>query len=103
MNILFLCPKFAVGGGGQTYTLRLGEELDRLGHVVTICSEGLPERMPHDASAVHWRKLKVSRWHQRISRCLGIIKGHRGGERLIQGIFPQGDFSVFAWTPLCPN
>ncbi|MBR6023316.1 MAG: glycosyltransferase family 4 protein [Kiritimatiellae bacterium] len=103
MKIMFLCPKFAVGGGGQTYTMRLGEELARLGHDVTICSEGLPEKNPNDVSGVHWQKLKVSRWHQRISRWLGNIKDLRGGERLIRCLFPQGDFSVFARTPLCPE
>ena len=101
MNILFLCPKFAVGGGGQTYTLRLGEELARLGHKVTICSEDLPNRDASDVSGVQWRKLKVSWWHQRFVRWLEKIKSRRGGERLIHWLFPQGDFPVFARTPLC--
>ena len=103
MNIMFLCPKFAVGGGGQTYTLRLGEELAHLGHEVTICSESLPEGNSHAVAGVHWRKLAVSQWHQRLSRWLWKIKCHRGGERLIRCLFPKGDFHIFARTPLCPE
>jgi glycosyltransferase involved in cell wall biosynthesis len=103
MNIMFLCPKFATGGGGHTYTQRLGEELARLGHEVTICSEDLPEGKEHDDASVHWRKLEVSQWHQRLSQWLCKLKCHRGGERLIRWLFPQGDFPVFARTPLCPE
>lgn len=103
MKIMFLCPKFAVGGGGQTYTLRLGEELARLGHEMTICSEGLPASNSLADADVHWRKLEVSRWHQRIARWLGQIKRRRGGERLIRWLFPRGDFSLFAKTPWCPE
>jgi glycosyltransferase involved in cell wall biosynthesis len=103
MKIMFLCPKFAVGGGGQTYTLRLGEELARLGHEVTICSEGLPAGNSLADADVHWRKLEVPRWHQRIARWLCQIKMRRGGERLIRWLFPQGDFSAFARTPRCPE
>lgn len=100
---MFLCPKFAVGGGGQTYTQKLGEELVRLGHEVTICSEALPEGDSHDATAVDWQKLKSSHWHQRLARWLWKIKCHRGGERLIRCLFPKGDFHIFARTPLCPE
>lgn len=103
MKIAFLCPKFAVGGGGQTYTRRLGEELVRLGNEVVICSEDLPERNSHDDAAVRWRKLKVNLWHQRFARWLWKIKKHRGGDWLIRLLFPRGDFPVFARTPQCPE
>ena len=102
MKILFLCPKFAVGGGGQTYTQKLGEELARRGHEVTIASEGLPEQKGHGIAVVRWRKLESSHWHQRLSRWLSKIRCHRGGERLIRCLFPKGDFHIFARTPLCP-
>jgi glycosyltransferase involved in cell wall biosynthesis len=103
MKIMFLCPKFAVGGGGQTYTQRLGEELARLGHEVTICSESLPEGHPHGGTDVRWRQLKVSQWHQRLSRWLLKLENHRGGTQLLRWLFPRGDFHVFARTPMCPE
>lgn len=103
MKIMFLCPKFAIGGGGQTYTLRLGEELSRLGHEVTICSEGLPEGNSRSAAGVHYRKLKVSPWRQRFSCWLVKLESHRGGTQLIRRLFPHGDFPVFARTPPCPE
>ena len=70
---------------------------------MTICSEGLPARNPNGVSGVHWRKLKVSRWHPRFVRWLQKVKSRRGGERLIRWLFPQGNFPVFARTPLCPE
>lgn len=103
MNIMFLCPKFAVGGGGQTYTQRLGEELARLGHGVTICSEELPEKTPQGGEGVRWRKLVVSPWRQRLSGWLGKLKNHRGGTQLIRRLFPDGDFDIVARTPPCPE
>ena len=102
MNIMFLCPKFAVGGGGQTFTRRLGEELSRFGHEVTICSEDLPDG-DSGTTGVHWRKLESSQWHQRLSRWLWKIKCHKGGGRLIRFLFPKGDFHIFSRTPLCPE
>ena len=100
LRIALLCPGYLrVGGGSVLYARRLGEELQKRGHALTVVTDRTPDAAQGALNVAELdRDAGAETQAQRSLR----IESVRGGHRLGRWLFRNGETRLLASGPICP-